>query len=357
MDQVFRGAAAALLLLLAALLLRDLRRSLSARLGAAFAAGVAAYTLCSVPGFGAEPALWHLPVLVLCLGNPVVLWLLASALFDDGFVLHRWHGAVWLAVVLPGLATTHVIGSESHNLAVSLRGLQSLLTFGFALAAIWRGFASWRDDLVEGRRRMRTGFVVTVSVYAVGIALVELAFRSGRVPLSANLANAAALAALAAVFSFLLLRTGGAAAFGLAGGASSRPPTGKEDAEVRAAAAMEPALLASLRRLMESERAYREEGLAIGGLSARLGVPEYRLRRAINQGLGFRNFSTFVNGYRIEEAKAALADPGQAEVPILTIALDAGFQSLGPFNRAFKSATGETPSKYRRRKLGRRRSV
>jgi AraC-like DNA-binding protein len=44
-------------------------------------------------------------------------------------------------------------------------------------------------------------------------------------------------------------------------------------------------------------------------------------------------------------------------VPILTIALDAGFQSLGPFNRAFKSATGETPSKYRRRKLGRRRSV
>ena len=44
------------------------------------------------------------------------------------------------------------------------------------------------------------------------------------------------------------------------------------------------------------------------------------------------------------------ADPAQAEVPILTIALDAGFQSLGPFNRAFKAVTGVTPTEYRRLK-------
>ena len=51
---------------------------------------------------------------------------------------------------------------------------------------------------------------------------------------------------------------------------------------------------------------------------------------------------------RYEEAKAALADPSQAEVPVITIAMDAGFQSLGPFNRAFKATTGVTPSEYRR---------
>jgi AraC-like DNA-binding protein len=28
--------------------------------------------------------------------------------------------------------------------------------------------------------------------------------------------------------------------------------------------------------------------------------------------------------------------------------MDAGFQSLGPFNRAFKSVTGLTPTEYRR---------
>jgi AraC-like DNA-binding protein len=35
-------------------------------------------------------------------------------------------------------------------------------------------------------------------------------------------------------------------------------------------------------------------------------------------------------------------------VPVLTIALDAGFSSLGPFNRAFKAETGMTPSEFRR---------
>jgi AraC-like DNA-binding protein len=37
---------------------------------------------------------------------------------------------------------------------------------------------------------------------------------------------------------------------------------------------------------------------------------------------------------------------------VLTIALDAGFSSLGPFNRAFKAETGVTPSEYRRQALG-----
>ena len=51
------------------------------------------------------------------------------------------------------------------------------------------------------------------------------------------------------------------------------------------------------------------------------------------------------------EIKVALADPGQADVPVLTMALDAGFSSLGPFNRAFKAETGVTPSEFRRMSL------
>jgi AraC-like DNA-binding protein len=87
--------------------------------------------------------------------------------------------------------------------------------------------------------------------------------------------------------------------------------------------------------------------LTIGVLAGRLGVAEHRLRRVINQTLGHRNFNVFLNGYRLAEVKAALADPAQDAVPITTMALDAGFQSLGPFNRAFKSDTGLTPSEYR----------
>jgi AraC-like DNA-binding protein len=107
-----------------------------------------------------------------------------------------------------------------------------------------------------------------------------------------------------------------------------------------------------LHALMERERVYREEGFGLKRLAELMKIPEYRLRRLINQRLGQRNFISYVNGYRLAETMAALADPSQRQVPILTIALDAGFQSIGPFNRAFKAHTGQTPSEFRRARLG-----
>ena len=68
-------------------------------------------------------------------------------------------------------------------------------------------------------------------------------------------------------------------------------------------------------------------------------------------GLGHRNFNAYVNGLRLEQACKALADPALRHLPVLSIALDAGFQSIGPFNRAFKAAMGVTPTDYRRHKL------
>jgi AraC-like DNA-binding protein len=121
--------------------------------------------------------------------------------------------------------------------------------------------------------------------------------------------------------------------------------------------AVDPVLLRRLDQLMTVERIYRQEGLAIGMLAAQLDVPEYRLRRAINEGLGYRNFNAFLNRYRIGDAKAALSDMAQREVPVLTIAMDAGFQSIGPFNRAFKAETGMTPSEFRREALIQPKSV
>jgi AraC-like DNA-binding protein len=116
-------------------------------------------------------------------------------------------------------------------------------------------------------------------------------------------------------------------------------------------AGADAALIEALRELMEHGRVYREPDLTVASLSQKLDIPEYRLRRLINGQLGHRNFSAFINGYRLAEAETALSDRGQAEVPILTIALDAGFGSIGPFNRAFKAHTGLTPTEYRRARL------
>jgi AraC-like DNA-binding protein len=113
----------------------------------------------------------------------------------------------------------------------------------------------------------------------------------------------------------------------------------------------EDPLAARLLQFMAEQMPYRDETLSIARLAGLLGEQEYRLRRTINGQLGFRNFSAFLNSYRLAEVKAALADPAQRDVPIITIALDAGFGSLGPFNRAFREAEGMTPSEFRARTL------
>jgi AraC-like DNA-binding protein len=115
--------------------------------------------------------------------------------------------------------------------------------------------------------------------------------------------------------------------------------------------AVELRLAEALNKMMRQDRAYRSENLSIATLAATLSVPEYRLRRHINQRLGHRNFNAYINGLRLDEAKAVLANPAMGDLPVLTIALTAGFQSIGPFNRAFKAVNGLTPTEFRRQNI------
>ena len=268
----------------------------------------------------------------------MVFWALSASLFDDGFRLRWWHAALWLLLVIAGIAACFL---SSRALGLGL----TLSSFAFAALAMAQAVASWRTDLVEGRRRLRL-FVVGASSLYIGLnAVAQLAGVQRSAPEGASLAGAAGLLAIAGIVAWSLLHVARTQSLFPAMADAPQP------IEQPAVAAVEPAdqrLVAALERLMTAERAYRQDGLTIGALAQQLGLPEYRLRRLINQALGYRNFNSFVNHYRIADAKAALADPQQAEVPVLTIALDAGFSSLGPFNRAFKAETGLTPSEYRR---------
>ena len=70
-------------------------------------------------------------------------------------------------------------------------------------------------------------------------------------------------------------------------------------------------------------------------------------RELINKHLGFRNFSGFLNSYRLPIACSQLEDLTNIRKPILTIALELGYGSIATFNRAFKAKTGKTPKEYR----------
>ncbi|HEY0859005.1 MAG TPA: helix-turn-helix transcriptional regulator, partial [Albitalea sp.] len=102
--------------------------------------------------------------------------------------------------------------------------------------------------------------------------------------------------------------------------------------------------LQRLMQAMSAERLYRREGLTLAALAEALGLGQAALRGLINQQLGFRNFNDFLHHYRVQEASERLA---VEDLPILSIALECGYGSIGPFNRAFKQRMGMTPSEYR----------
>ncbi|HZB93970.1 MAG TPA: helix-turn-helix domain-containing protein [Stellaceae bacterium] len=342
-DAACRGGAMALLALLAVLLLRQSRRSAAAFYGGLAAAATVAYLVNSWPAVFLRHPPWLFPFMLVSMGNLALLYLWARACFDDDFK-RSWRDLVpWLGLVGLGF-----LGACSDS-AVVWRGFQAaqLLFVALIIQQVLRGRAA---DLVERRRRFRMVLLTAAALYSLMIVLLEMAERSPIFALPVSAANAAGLLA----FSFIVLLA--EVSLSERGGLLPLPaptPRRAAPADSLESVPQEAALLARLTRVMEVEKAYREEGLAIAGLAARLDIPEYRLRRLINQRLGHRNFSSFVNGYRLADARAALADPAQEGVPILTIALDSGFQSLGPFNRAFKAETGMTPTDYRRQQLER----
>ena len=103
--------------------------------------------------------------------------------------------------------------------------------------------------------------------------------------------------------------------------------------------------------LMDDKKIYNTEGLTIRQLAEKMDIKEYKLRQAINKHLGFRNFNEFLNSYRVEDAKAILTKKENRNLTILEIAYDLGYASLAPFNKAFKKATGITPTEFRRNEI------
>ncbi len=88
--------------------------------------------------------------------------------------------------------------------------------------------------------------------------------------------------------------------------------------------------------------------LKVSLFADQIGEQEYKVTRCITNHLQYRNFNHFLNSHRIDRAKHLLHDPHSHHRTIAAIAFDCGFNSLGPFNRAFKQHTGMTPREFRR---------
>ena len=105
-----------------------------------------------------------------------------------------------------------------------------------------------------------------------------------------------------------------------------------------------------LGRLLEFvvlKKSYLDPEITLPGISELSGIPRNQISQAVNEGLG-KNFYDFINAYRVKEFQRLAALPQNAEVKILALAFEAGFNSKPTFNSVFKRATGFTPSEYRR---------
>ncbi|HMH99130.1 MAG TPA: helix-turn-helix domain-containing protein [Bradyrhizobium sp.] len=340
------GGTVAILLLVAILSLRDSGRTPAGRNSALFLLSAVGYVICSAPGVASLDTPLGLSLLAVSLGLPALFWISAAAAFDDEFKQSWRRGFAWLGLVALGMWSL----LDSQPIVGFAYSALSLLFVGLAA---WHALAGRETDLVEARRRLRMLLAVSAASYGAVLIVTDVVSPGSSVSAPFSIVNAAGLATMTFAIALLWL--------GIAHEASAVSPTASNQQssprpEAPAAGPLdqqEAALLEALRELMEEQKLYRHDGLTIAVLAARLAIPEYRLRRLINRRLGHRNFSSFVNGYRLAEARAALADPVQANVPILTIALDTGFQSLAPFNRAFKMTAGMTPREYRRQHLSR----
>jgi len=398
-DAALRGMLLAGLLLLAGVLLRDRPRLAAARAGVLMCAGLCVQVIGSTPLLEAQlPRAWQVPLVAVAVGNAVLFWVFVQALFDDEFRWRPLHAVAWGAVAVLAGVNCSLGPAAAGPVALLLAGLQRAVPLVFAVLAALAAWAHWRDDLVEGRRALRGFIAIAGTAYTLGMLAVRLGSPRGRPSELAASIDVALLLVMIAVVAWRLLRLTGTELFPSApahASALADPPghgqhapgplspglprpglpmsglplpglalpglplpdqPGLDLAEPDAPALPPPdlaeaRLAAALQRLMADERAYRAEALTVASLAARLAVPEYRLRRLINQRLGHRNFNAYVNGFRLSEARGALANPALRELPVLSIALEAGFQSIGPFNRAFKSATGLTPSEFRKENI------
>ena len=275
--------------------------------------------------------------------TPGLFMILCFKMFADRPRFPRWLFGLFLLEMFLEVPMRWVL-SEGRAVDFATRIAPGILQGLFAAFAIYWTVADWRADLIESRRRARSIIAVIIGLSIIGSSVLQ------RVLISQNsYANYQAHLVLSisslliVVFILIFMRDEELPiVFGTA-----NPPIQQLSAPSPDVAPETAAILARLAPLMEVERVYRRPSLSIRDLAVLVGAPEYRLRRIIHEQLGYPNFNVFLHHYRIQEACQQLRDPNMRRIPILTIALSTGYQSINTFNRGFRDMMDITPSTYR----------
>jgi AraC-like DNA-binding protein len=321
---------------------------------AAFTLSLVGYLFCQrAELLCALPRPLAMVAMALCVSSTGWFWLAARGLFNDRFAFGSpaWAGPVGLMAL--GLAANvarmdaGVAGLPDPG-ASPLNHVHAAAMLAFTAASLWEVARGWRDDLVEPRRATRRWVALGVGLYAAIALLVELVLQGRPVGALLPALHVLGIGAVSLGLAVLVARRSldiilGVPPAGINAAAPAAPSPARANAEPPARAAESPALT-RLNEAMAEQHAYRREGLTLPALAGLVGTSQAALRALINQELGYRNFNDFLHHYRLQEAAGRLL---AEDLPILSIALDCGYGSIGPFNRAFRQRFGMTPTEYR----------
>ena len=106
-------------------------------------------------------------------------------------------------------------------------------------------------------------------------------------------------------------------------------------------------LYRELTRLMEEEKLYKNPTFTREELLEKLKTNRTYLSQIIKTYTG-KNYSQFINSYRIKEAIKILSDPQNADYSLKNLSSEIGFMSPTTFSKLFQQAVGMSPSSFRK---------
>ncbi len=338
-DAFFRFSGVGLMLFMCVIAIRDLKKSTPSIYFLLTFLSLSFYFLGFVPNEYELPYSMQLVFRILDVPFFIFTWLFTLSLFKKDFQLTPLYLIIAVVYCFLILMERLVQFQFIEQLPLWWAWAVNLSSITLMLHLLFVTLTERNDDLIEKRRQSRVYLVyITVIMTIIITSFSFFLLKYHQYNYLQQSVNIIAIWPIIILTAYWLLSMN-ARSFAFDAVKSKDKQLNSRDAELKKKLDIE----------VTENQAYLENSLSIDTLAKRLAISSYRLREFINQTLDFENFSTFINGYRINAIKKELQNSDKAHIPILTIALNNGFNSLSTFNRAFKSIEGVTPSQFRQK--------
>ena len=279
-----------------------------------------------------------------------VYWLIARALFRGEQGINKSHIGVAasvsvLLILAHGLAMLQDIYPSTLSFTEAAKGaifeLIGLLSSGLMVLTAWEG---WRG-LPQSSGAERKQRILFLASFATALLLNTVAdglFAGTPYVQQANYMLAAIFSVqVMLVTQYLIYWRGKTAVEKVSVSPEVLPIEHDGDRQ----------LAEKLEAHLQRKEVYLQANLKVADVAQVLGVSEYRITRTLRNHFDAANFNQLVNARRVDYAQSLLRNKAVQHWPILVIAMESGFASVGPFTRAFKQHTNLTPGQYRQRHL------